>query len=199
MPAPRHSARAPAPAPARPDGATDSAAPRDRTAEGPAPARDAGLGNAGEILATAREDGELVRQLMAMPGPAEQALQHAAKRFAELELGIDAALAHLDLAALYVGDGAGDAVRHLGSGLEPGVSSAAKAAPFAVPSAQRAQMEALLLVLQACAVERLTPERLAGIAALVERELRPSPLWWSGVRTLPFTGDGGGDAGVTLH
>jgi len=133
-------------------------------------------------------------------GPAEQALQHAANRFAELDLGIDSALAHLDLAALYVGEGAGDAVRHLGSGLEPGVfASAANAAPFSVPNAQRAQMEALLLVLQACAVERLTPERLAGIAALVERELRPSPVWWSGVRTLPFTGGGGGDAGVTLH
>jgi tetratricopeptide (TPR) repeat protein len=31
------------------------------------PARDAGLGDTGEILAAAREDGELVRQLMAMP------------------------------------------------------------------------------------------------------------------------------------
>jgi tetratricopeptide (TPR) repeat protein len=133
-------------------------------------------------------------------GPAEQALRHAAQRFAELDLGIEAALAHLDLAALYVGQGAGDAVRHLGGGLEPGVSaSAAKAAPFSVPNAQRAKMEALLLVLQGCAVEQLTPERLAGIAAVVERELRPSPAWWSGVKTLPFTGGGGGDAGATLH
>lgn len=67
MPAPRHSAKAPASAPARPAGAADSAAPRERAAERPAPARDAGLGDAGEILATARENGELVRQLMAMP------------------------------------------------------------------------------------------------------------------------------------
>jgi hypothetical protein len=67
MPAPRHSARASASAPARPDGAADSAAAGERAAERPAPVRDAGLGGAGEVLAAAREDGELVRQLMAMP------------------------------------------------------------------------------------------------------------------------------------
>src|SRR6202035_3625414 len=59
------SGRTPARAPARPDGTTDTAAPRDLAAKGPAPA-DAGLGDAGKILATAREDGELMRQLMAM-------------------------------------------------------------------------------------------------------------------------------------
>lgn len=131
-------------------------------------------------------------------GPAEQTLQHAARRFAELELGVEAALAHLDLAALYLGEGAVEAVRHLGGGVRAGASSAAKAGPFALPNAQRAQMEAVLLVLQAVAVESLTPEQLGAIAAQVERELRPSPAWWSGVRSLPFT-QGGGDAGVTPH
>jgi hypothetical protein len=67
MPSPRHSARSPASAPARRDGANDGAAPPDRATEGPAPARDTGLGDAGAILAAAREDGELVRQLMAIP------------------------------------------------------------------------------------------------------------------------------------
>jgi hypothetical protein len=52
MPAPRHS---------------DSAAPRQRAAESLAPARGAGLGDTGEILATARQNGDLVRHLMAMP------------------------------------------------------------------------------------------------------------------------------------
>jgi tetratricopeptide (TPR) repeat protein len=67
MPAPRHSGRAPASAPARPDEANNGAVPHERAAESLAPARDARLGHAGALLAAAREDGELVRQLMAMP------------------------------------------------------------------------------------------------------------------------------------
>ena len=133
-------------------------------------------------------------------GPAEQTLQHAARRFDELQLGIDAALAHLDLAALYLAEGAGEAVKHLGGGVQTAAAStAAKAGRFALPNAQRAQMEAVLLVLQALRVESLTPEQLGAIAAQVEHELRPSPAWWSGVATLPFRREGVGDAGVTLH
>src|SRR6202166_2685442 len=67
MPAPRHSASACAPPPARPDRAADSAAAGEPAAERRAPVRDAGIGGTGEVLAAAREDGELVRQLMAMP------------------------------------------------------------------------------------------------------------------------------------
>jgi|GEM_PF-3910445 len=67
MPAPRHSRRAPVPAPARSDGGTESAAPRDLAAEGPAETHVATLGDTAKILATARENSELLRQLMAMP------------------------------------------------------------------------------------------------------------------------------------
>ena len=69
MPAQRYSAKRPAPAPARPDGGSESAAPRDLAAEGPAPAHAATLGDTAKILATARQDAELLRQLMAMPAP----------------------------------------------------------------------------------------------------------------------------------
>ena len=64
MLAPRHSARTPASAPAGPDGANDGAAPRDLAPKG---LREARFGDADELLAAAREDAELVRQLMAMP------------------------------------------------------------------------------------------------------------------------------------
>jgi hypothetical protein len=67
MPVPRHSARAPASAPARPDGANDSAAPGDLAPEGLRAAHEARFADADELLAAAREDGEMVRQLMAMP------------------------------------------------------------------------------------------------------------------------------------
>ena len=67
MPAPRHSAKEAAPAPARSDGRTESAAPCDLAAEGPAAAHAAMLSDTAKILATARADGELLRQLLAMP------------------------------------------------------------------------------------------------------------------------------------
>jgi tetratricopeptide (TPR) repeat protein len=66
MPAPRHSAKAPASAPAGPDGANDGA-PGDLAPEGLRAAHGARFADADELLAAAREDGELVRQLMAMP------------------------------------------------------------------------------------------------------------------------------------
>ena len=49
-------------------------------------------------------------------------------------------------------------------------------------------MAALLLFQQACwDPEQLEPGLLVELAALIERERRPSLGWWSGAKILPFT------------
>jgi hypothetical protein len=71
MPAPRRSDRTSPPAPARPRAASGRAARRDLVPDlAPAAHREAyeaSLDHTAELLATARQDRELARQLMAMP------------------------------------------------------------------------------------------------------------------------------------
>jgi|GEM_PF-2383132 len=67
MPAPQRSDRTPPRAPARPEQTSDSAPRRDLASGVPLAAYEASFGDTAERLATAREDRELVRQLMTMP------------------------------------------------------------------------------------------------------------------------------------
>jgi hypothetical protein len=123
-------------------------------------------------------------------GVAEQALRTAALGLLELDLGFDAALAYFDLAALHVGAGELDRVRKIGDDVMPAFSSR---------EVHREVMAALLLFQQACwDPERLEPGLLVQLAALIERERRPSLGWWSGAKTLPFTTQRGtADAGTS--
>jgi tetratricopeptide (TPR) repeat protein len=114
-------------------------------------------------------------------GPAEQALREVAGELLELDRGVDAALAFLDLAALYLQQSAAEALRRLAPEILPVFSS---------PEVHRPQIYALLLVQHACEDQRLTPELARQLAAMLERERRPSLDWWSGSGTvLPEASD----------
>jgi hypothetical protein len=118
---------------------------------------------------------------------AEPALRNTAQRCLDLELGFDAALAYLDLAAIHVGAGEVAALHQLADEILP---------VFAYREVHREAMAALLLFQHACWEERLVPGLLVQLAALLERERRPSLGWWSGAKTLPFTSQRrSGDAG----
>jgi tetratricopeptide (TPR) repeat protein len=108
-------------------------------------------------------------------GAAEQALREVAGELLELDRGVDAALAFLDLAALYLRQNAAEALRRLGPEILPVFSS---------PEVHRPQIYALLLVQNACEGGRLTPELARQLAAMLERERRPSLDWWSGWGTV---------------
>jgi len=119
---------------------------------------------------------------------AELTLRKAAMGLLELDLGIDAALAHLDLAALYLDAGDVAAARQLGDQILPVFSSR---------EVERNVIAALLLFLNACWHDRLTPGLLGELAALIERERRPSLAWWSAAKSMPLsrrTGDAGAAA-----
>ena len=119
---------------------------------------------------------------------AEPALRNTAQRFLDLELGFDAALTYLDLAAIHVGAGEVAALHQLADEILP---------VFAYREVHREAMAALLLFQHACWEERLEPGLLVQLVALLERERRPSLLWWSGAKTLPFTSNKGtADAGT---
>jgi hypothetical protein len=117
---------------------------------------------------------------------AEPALRTTAQRFLDLELGFDAALAYLDLAAIHVGAGEVAALHQLADEILP---------VFSYREVHREAMAALLLFQHACWEKRLVPGLLVQLAALLERERRPSLAWWSGAKTLPFTSKKGTDAG----
>jgi tetratricopeptide (TPR) repeat protein len=112
-------------------------------------------------------------------GPAEQVLRATATRLVEIDLEYDAALTYLDLAALYVGAGELEAVRKLANEVLPVFSSR---------EVHREAMAALLLYQQASWEDRLAPELLVQLAALLERERRPSLAWWAAANSLPAMG-----------
>jgi hypothetical protein len=58
-------------------------------------------------------------------------------------------------------------------------------------------MAAFLLFQHAVEEERLTPELLFQLAALTERERRPSVAWWAGAGTLPGRGGRAGAGAAT--
>jgi tetratricopeptide (TPR) repeat protein len=119
---------------------------------------------------------------------AEQALRALAPAFAELRLGIDAALAYLDLAALILCESAApraaapaataDALRALAAGSRGILAS---------PDLGWPGVDAVLRFQDACLVAEgveLTPERLRHLAQELERSRRPSLDWWSAWRTV---------------
>jgi tetratricopeptide (TPR) repeat protein len=119
-------------------------------------------------------------------GPAEEMLRAAAAGLLQLNLGIDAALAFLDLGALYLREGAGEPVfRQLAADILP---------VFAAPEVGREAMVHLLWFQQACETGSLTPGIVAGVSRGVEKSRRPSLDWWSAAGTALLKG-GTGDAG----
>jgi tetratricopeptide (TPR) repeat protein len=109
-------------------------------------------------------------------GPAEQVLRETAMRLLELDLAWDAALTYLDLAALYVGAGELEALHQLAKEILPVFSSR---------EVHREAMAALLLYQHASWEDRLRPELLVQLVALLERERRPSLVWWAAANSIP--------------
>ena len=101
---------------------------------------------------------------------AEATLRGAAAGFLELDLGVDAALAFLELADVLVRAGDPAPIPALAAEVMPAWSS---------PEIQRQENAALLLFQQACETGRLTSELVRQLAAVLERSRRPSLAWWS--------------------
>jgi hypothetical protein len=119
-------------------------------------------------------------------GLAEQALRAAAAGFIERDLGVDAALSYLDLAALYLREGAEPSVFHqLSADLLP---------VFFYPEMGRDAMAFLLWFQQACETGKLTPGIVTSVGQAVEGERQPSLAWWSAPQ-IPSK-EGTGDAGA---
>jgi tetratricopeptide (TPR) repeat protein len=115
-------------------------------------------------------------------GPAEETLRAAASGLLALNLGVDTALAYLDLAALYLREGAGDAVLQLAAEILP---------VFAAPEVGRDAMVHLLWFQQACETGKLTPGIIAGVSRGVEKSRRPSLEWWSAADAPQWKGKAG--------
>ena len=119
-------------------------------------------------------------------GLTEQALRATAAGFVERDLGVDAALSLLDLAALYLREGAEQSIfRQLSADLLP---------VFFYPEVGREAMALLLWFQQACETGRLTPGIVASVGQGVEEQRRPSLAWWSAPQ-IPSK-EGTGDAGA---
>jgi hypothetical protein len=104
-------------------------------------------------------------------GAAEQALRTAAEGLVELDLGVDAAMTYLDLAALYLREGAEASILHrLSADILPVFSS---------PEIGREAIYHLIWFQQACETGRLTLGIVAGVGRGVERHRRASLRWWS--------------------
>jgi tetratricopeptide (TPR) repeat protein len=106
---------------------------------------------------------------------AERALRQLVEDFLALHCGIDAALAMLDLAGLYLRTGAAEALRRLAPELLP---------VFSAPDVKRPDIDALLLLQSACQSGRLTAELARQLAVMLETHRRPSLAWWSGSGTV---------------
>jgi tetratricopeptide (TPR) repeat protein len=139
--------------------------------------RDAAAARLGEALDRAAEVGDRPAQLRlslvearlsAERAPAERILRTAAEGFLQGELGLDAALAFMDLATLLLGDP--EEVRRLGNEVLPVWSS---------PEIQREENMALVLFQQACEERKLTADLVRQLARFLERNRRPSLVWWS--------------------
>jgi hypothetical protein len=119
-------------------------------------------------------------------GLAEQSLRAAVAGFIERDLGVDAALSFLDLAALYLREGAEQAIfQQLSADLLP---------VFFYPEVGRQAMAFLLWFQQACETGKLTPGIIASVAEAVEGQRQPSLAWWAAPQ-IPSK-EGTGDAGA---
>jgi hypothetical protein len=122
-------------------------------------------------------------------GAAEQALRTAAEGLVELDLGVDAALTYLDLAALYLREGAEEAtLRRLSADILP---------VFASRDIGREAIYHLIWFQQACETGRLTLGIVAGVGRGVERYRRASLRWWSAPEIAAK--EGTGDARAAAH
>jgi len=104
-------------------------------------------------------------------GVAEQTLRATAEGFIALDLGVDAALSFLDLAALYLREGAEQSV------LDKLVTDILPV--FSYPEVGRETIYFLIWFQEACASERLTLGIVASAGQGVEWYRRPSLAWWS--------------------
>ena len=119
-------------------------------------------------------------------GVAEQAFRATAAGFIERDLGIDAALSFLDLAALYLREGAEQSILHqLSADILP---------VFSYKEIGREAIVHLIWFQQACETDRLTPGIVACVGQGVERYRQPSLAWWSAPE-IPAK-EGTGDAGA---
>src|ERR1700726_2682859 len=121
-------------------------------------------------------------------GLAEQALRATAAGFIEQDLGVDAALSFLDLAALYLREGAEQSIFHqLSTDLLP---------VFFYAEVGREAMAFLLWFQQACETGNLTPGIVASVGQSVEGQRQPSLAWWSApqIPSKKETGDAGAAA-----
>jgi hypothetical protein len=138
---------------------------------------DAAAAKLGEALQLAAALGDRPAELrlrlaearaLAETEPAERILREAAEGFLVLELGLDAALAFMELASLLLDDT--EKVRPLGNELLPVWSCA---------EIERYESAALILFQQACEERKLTADLVRQLAAFLERRRRPSLAWWS--------------------
>jgi tetratricopeptide (TPR) repeat protein len=95
---------------------------------------------------------------------AEAAFREVQKEFLDRMMGYDAALAALDLAALYAQEGRTEDLRRLAGEIMP---------VFASREVHREAMVALILFQQACVEERLTVKLARHLADFLRRERRP--------------------------
>jgi tetratricopeptide (TPR) repeat protein len=136
----------------------------------------AGVGAAIELARAAGDRAAELRMRVAQarltgePAAAEARLRGAAQGFLEMDLGVDAALAFLELADVLVRAGDPAPIPALAAEVLPAWSS---------PEIQRQENAALLLFQQACETGRLTSELVRQLAAVLERSRRPSLAWWS--------------------
>ena len=121
-------------------------------------------------------------------GVAEQALRATATGFIQRDLGVDAALSFLDLAALYLREGAEQSILHqLSADILP---------VFFYAEVGREAMAFLIWFQQACETGKLTPGIVACVGQGVERQRQPSLAWWSApaIASKEGTGDAGAAA-----
>jgi hypothetical protein len=114
--------------------------------------------------------------LLGERGPAEQALWQAAEEFESLDLRVDTALTYLDLAALYLREGACDALKDV-------VNRKMLPLFLSLGLGQQA-LRGLLLVERTSQRGSLTPNLLAAIGQMLEHSRRPSLAWWSAWATV---------------
>jgi tetratricopeptide (TPR) repeat protein len=104
-------------------------------------------------------------------GPTDKTLRAAFEGFVELDQGVDASLALLDLGALYAATGDGEALARLAAG--------EAFLPFAAPDTNRITWPVMLLFQEACRDQRLSRELAQQLAAMIEKQRRPSLAWWA--------------------
>jgi hypothetical protein len=105
---------------------------------------------------------------------AGEALREASRALLGRAAGLEAALTFLDLADLYLEQGAQEEVKALGNEVLPVFSPG-----FPGDDLPLSGLSAMLLFQQACWNDRLTPDLLRALGHVLETHRRPSLAWWS--------------------